>query len=1317
MIAVTLLGTNLTRPALALAAGTRPSGSPLGHAPLTTGGCLPPQAVPPSVQQSLHYQEALWWFSLHTYPSCRIPPGALQRASAQLQQVPASRQITPGIRSPMPTRPLGDGTGETAWAPIGPVGINDGGVDSGRVMTVAVDPSHTQTVYLGAAGGGVWKTTNGGTNWSPLTSNQASESMGALAIDPTNDNVIYAGTGEGDYALDSVTGDGILKSTDAGSTWTDLGTSTFSGDSINKVVVDPVTPNKIWVQSTPNGVYVSSDGGTTWSNASLSGLPQTTGWDLVLDPANHNTIYASVGEFSDSRNGIYKSTDGGNTWALLANAPNEKSGTPGYSPYIGRMQLAVTHPSGSTVLYAAVANNTSCGLLGIYRSTDGGSTWTALTNADPAGPNAGCQYWYDFALNADPSDSTGKTLWLAGIDIFKTVDGGSSWVNETQVYGGNAKGVHPDQHAFAFAGTTMYVGNDGGVYATPDGGTTFAEKNDTLAITQFYSGAIDASTTPKVIGGAQDNGTDLWSGNGGNLRWNEIFGGDGGDTAVDYTAPQTYYEEYTNLQMNKSTDGGQTWAAITNGITDLSNACFIAPFRLGPNNPQELLAGTREVYETTNGGASWSSKSPDLTSAGGCVVSLAIAPSNDQTWYAGTTNGLTWTTSNGGSSWHNISAGLPGASVTSIVVDPISPQVAYVTEGNCFSGGCVWRTADGGTTWKDITSNLPHSPANSVLVDPLDSNHLYLANDQSVFESYDDGSTWTTLGNGLPTVAGDQLFLNHAGTVLTVATHGRGMYQLFRSWLQLSATSGPVGSSLTVTGYGFLAGETVTAAFNGVSEGSAPANSNGTASVTFNVPNLPAGSYTVSMQGGTSGRTATASFTVQSSSYSPADMWASSASSTQQYTLTNSDGSTWTDIDPNALVLTLNPASNTNAVISGNADLWTSLAGYNQDFGIWVSGGSYGSGQVVSWKESGGFAGTFSPNAAYVQAVLSLQGGTTYTVKLQWKANKADPGTIWAGAGPISGQFSPTRLTAEMAHTTSSATISSVASTQQYTLQGSDGSTWMDMDSTNLVLSLTPTTSVNALLSGNADLWTSQTGYNQDLGIWISGGAYGSGQIVAWKESGGFAGTFSPNAALVHTAVTLQAGVTYSVRLRWKANKADSGTIWAGAGPIGGRFSPTRLTAELVPTTSTAVSSGVSAQQYTLTGSDGISWTNMDASTLQLAVTPTANGSAVVSANADLWTSLAGYNQDIGIWISGGAYGSGQIVAWKESGGFAGTFSPNAAFVQTVLPLQSGTTYTITLRWKANKLDPGTIWAGAGPINGQFSPSRLTLLLLRSSES
>jgi hypothetical protein len=425
------------------------------------------------------------------------------------------------------------------------------------------------------------------------------------------------------------------------------------------------------------------------------------------------------------------------------------------------------------------------------------------------------------------------------------------------------------------------------------------------------------------------------------------------------------------------------------------------------------------------------------------------------------------------------------------------------------------------------------------------------------------------------------------------------------------------------------------------------------------------------------------------------------AVSTSQYQLSHSDGSNWVELDATNLRLSLSSAAPTTALLTANADLWTVQAGINQDLGIFVSTGG-GPDSLVAWKESGGSAGTFSPNAAFVQATFPMAAATTYTVKLKWKTNIPAAGPIVAGAGPIAGAFSPTRLTALLQPTG----LSSAVSTKQYGLAASNGSTWTDVDASALSTTFTPAVSGNAFVGGNADLWTATAGVDQDLGLFVSGGAYGAGQLVAWKESGGFAGTFSPNAAFVQAVIPVTAATTYTVKLKWKANHPTAATIFAGAGPIAGNFSPTSLVVQALPAT-TVPSSAVSTSQYALTGSNGTSWSDLDAAKLVLNITSPGNCLAVLTGNADLWTANAGFNQDLGIDVNG------TLVAWKESGGFAGTFSPNAAFSQAVVQMTPGGSYAVKLRWKTNKPAGGaTIYAGAGPIAGQFSPTTLSANLI-----
>ncbi len=450
-----------------------------------------------------------------------------------------------------------------------------------------------------------------------------------------------------------------------------------------------------------------------------------------------------------------------------------------------------------------------------------------------------------------------------------------------------------------------------------------------------------------------------------------------------------------------------------------------------------------------------------------------------------------------------------------------------------------------------------------------------------------------------------------------------------------------------------------------------------------------------------------------------APSWVSGCS-TAQYRLTGSDGATWHDLDASNLAVSFTPAVDSWAVLSANADLWTANAGYNQDLGIAVGGGVYPTfaGQPEAWKESGGFAGTFSPNAAYAHAIIPVLSGVPYSARLQWKTNQPDPGTIFAGAGPIAGAYSPTRLTVQLVPNSSPLVISRKITTQPG-LTGNDGRTWQDVDTANLSLGFTPPAgNWWALTTANADLWTSTAGYNQDIGISVTGGAFPSaaGQPEAWKESGGGAGTFSPNAAFVQTGLPVAGLTSYVARLQWKASHGSAGSIHIGAGPTAGsRYSVTTLAVILVPRPANA-SVAASTQQYPLANSDGSTWRAMDLAALNLPLAPGANTSYAIAANADLWTAVAGYNQDLGIMVSGGAYGSGTVVAWKESGGFAGINSPNAAFVTTDLHLQPATTYAVWIVWKASRPPSGntTIYAGAGPINSMFSPTSLTAVVLSS---
>jgi hypothetical protein len=527
----------------------------------------------------------------------------------------------------------------------------------------------------------------------------------------------------------------------------------------------------------------------------------------------------------------------------------------------------------------------------------------------------------------------------------------------------------------------------------------------------------------------------------------------------------------------------------------------------------------------------------------------------------------------------------------------------------------------------------------------------------------------------------------------------------------VAPNSGPLagGTSVTVTGTGFTGATAVHFGANAATNLAV----NSDTQLTVNTPaGFGTADVTVTTPSGTSAVTPADQFTY-------GDTY--TAVSTRQFRLAGNDGTTWQDLDPGGgLSITVAPPPNAHALISANVDLWTDTAGYNQDIGIYLAESDPATypGHIIAWKESGGFAGTFSPNAASVQTLYPL-GNATYHFKLQWKANRGAPANagIWAGAGPwpaTNTTFSPTRLTVRLLSGRPG------VSTGQLRLSGNNGADWQDMDLTNLSFTTAPLVNALAIISGNADLWTDTAGYNQDLAITVANmSTTRTDQVMAWKESGGFAGTFSPNAAFVQAVIPMTAGNDYRVKLQWKANRAapPSASIFAGAGPWPAnsvRFSPTMLTVILLPA-SGPLSTAVTTRQPLLSGNDGSTWSDIDPA-LSFTVTPPSNCMAVLTGNADLWTDTAGYNQDIGIYIAEAdpiAYPGG-IVGWKESGGFAGTFSPNAAYVEAVFPMTGAVTYHIKLKWKDNRAAPAnaTIVAGAGPWpsgGAAYSPTRLTV--------
>ncbi len=687
------------------------------------------------------------FYRQRAYPFAVVPPQVLEQARRDLLAT------WPNPFAPAPAMSA------TPWQQLGPERIFDNIVSTGRLTAIAVHPNDPNTIYVGGAQGGVWKTINGGGTWVPQTDKECSLAMGSIAIDPVDPEIVYAGTGEQHFSGDSYYGCGVLRSGDGGATWVQLGASIFQTTSgrarISRVVIDPFTAGSATsttvLVASDFGLYRSTNSGGSWTEV-LAG----TVTDLVMDPSNDQVLYAAVRTV-----GISKSTDGGVTWSVANN------GFAGSN--FARVNLAIA-PSNPQILFASVQHSTMNDLLGIWKTSDGAANWTRLA---ATGASCGVQCWYDMTLAVDPTNA--DVVYFGGIFLFRSQDGGGTFSSITGQ-------IHVDQHILVFDPSNpnvLYVGNDGGIYKTTNGGLSWVTLNTTLSLTQFYSGISLHPTNPDIaMGGTQDNGTLGYVAMG---IWEKFMGGDGGYTAIDFNNPSTLYAEF---QWNaggsfsgprRSDDGGASFTRKVNGIITTDRALFIPPIVMDPTNSETLYFGTFRVYKTTDRADLWTVISPDLTT-GGRVSAIAVAESDPDVIYVGTSRGRVQRTTDGGANWSIITGAVgPQRFVKDIAIDPANEDVAYLTVSG-FGTGHVFKTADGGATWQDVSGNLPDLPVNAVLIEPGTPDNIYIGTDLGAFVSTDAAATWSPFNDGLPLVAVFDLAINSTSGLLLAGTHGRGMF-------------------------------------------------------------------------------------------------------------------------------------------------------------------------------------------------------------------------------------------------------------------------------------------------------------------------------------------------------------------------------------------------------------------------------------------------------------------------------------------------------------------------------------------------------------
>ncbi len=767
---------------------------------------------------------AEWFQRQRAYPAAEIPPRALKRATRQAHRLELFSANTDSSETALLPPSLD-------WTSIGPEPIGDeqGNLYAAGRVTALAPVGDGMVTYVGAAQGGVWKTTDAGDHWTPVFDDAIGAggtglAIGSLAVDPADSNTVYAGTGEANLSIDSYFGGGIFKSTNAGGAWAKLGGALFDTCYVadleirGGVVLASAVRVGRWIRSCVGGVYRSTDGGATWTRTltddSDTWSPQiwpngdpriTTTGAFDVAPGGAGTWFATVhGDDPDHAGGnIFRSTNDGASWTRLA------GGLP--TTGNGRTEIA-TAPTDRNRIYAVLSSTRAAdygNLLGLYTSANGGTSWAQLPPPIPESNLCGygggsigvCNKRLSIAV--DPSDA--GTVYLGSVTAYRSTDYGQTWTWSD--WG------HADYNAFASdtAGHT-WIGNDGGVFRRSTDGS-LANLNSDLPITQFEWGiAGEADADGPIFGGTQDTHTVRRRPDG---SWRVMVCNDGGAVAWRPSLPDVGYFACSFDLILRTTNDGVTFDA--DGFADMRAKedpneffNFHPPLVKDPTDTLRLYFASTRVWRTTDGATTWNPISPHFgVDPSFAVQAIGVTTSLD-VLYAGTNNGrleLTTNATAGSPTWTETQQnGLPNRIFTEIETMPGDPGTAYVTaSGFDPAGGTghVFKTTDYGAHWSNISANFPNAPANAIEIDWRTSPAtLYVATDVGVFWSQNGGATWNNTSTGLPSLMVVDVKLDPVADKLLAATHGRGMYRAPvlspRTTRTLAVTRSGVGSG-TVT--------------------------------------------------------------------------------------------------------------------------------------------------------------------------------------------------------------------------------------------------------------------------------------------------------------------------------------------------------------------------------------------------------------------------------------------------------------------------------------------------------------------------------------
>ncbi len=707
----------------------------------------------------------LFWTEARVFPGDNLP--GLQYVAAYNKSKKASFRIV--------------GTFPGSWEAMGPKNFG------GRTLTVVFNPQNPSTVWAGTASGGIWRSyseADGANAWHEVETGFPVIGVAAVAINPSDSNEIYIGTGEvynyqntgTGFAVRTTRGTygiGILKSTNGGQSWTQSLTWQLDDlTGVQDIIINPLNSQSV-LAATTEGVYKSNDSGSSWAKV----LNLQMAVDLEYKPGDTTQVFVSCGNSGSTGWGIYKSMNGGNTWS------SSSTGLP--SGLTGKIMFDISE-SNPNLIVASVADQLAG--YGLYRSLNSGNSWSQINGTD----FQLYQGWYSHDVIIDPFNP--QNVLCTGINVWRSTDGGvnineqSFWYNWdfNAVIPGGSEGpadyVHADIHGITshpYLQGVYYFATDGGVFRTWDGGITFEGANGGFQCQQFYANFSNSmSDSLFAIGGMQDNATAIFEGNPG---WRRQIGGDGVSTAISPIDDDIVFGSSQYLNLRKSTNKANSFGGSNvpggSGVT-----CFAGPFEMCRSNPNVMYAGRTKVYKSNDQGDSWFATNSNIDLDGNPVLTLEVSAYTTDRVYASTAPVVTNTpsvfrTDNGGNSWVNITNGLPLRYIMDLVVNPSDDDTVFAVISG-FGTPHLYRSVNAGNSWQPFGTGLPDVPANCVFIDGLNPNIMYLGNDIGVYVSIDAGATWQPFNDGLT----DATFVMHISYTsmnrkLRIATHGSGVYQ------------------------------------------------------------------------------------------------------------------------------------------------------------------------------------------------------------------------------------------------------------------------------------------------------------------------------------------------------------------------------------------------------------------------------------------------------------------------------------------------------------------------------------------------------------